>query len=165
MDEALAPDNCIPLSHRVPSFVVHRLRQVCLGVMAEVVGPAGLTTLEYGALTTIDAEPDLPQQRLASRLGIDKMSASQLADRLEQRGLIERRADPADRRARLLHLTRKGTALRRRLQPAALAAQERILSPLQPAERPLLLDLMVRVVEGHQAYARPGLDRRGNRQS
>jgi DNA-binding MarR family transcriptional regulator len=152
---------CIPESHRVPSFVVHRLRQVCLGIMAEVVGPEGLTPVEYGAMTTLADEPGLDQGRLALRLGIDKMSASQLAERLERHGYIVRRMDASDRRARLLHLTRKGLALRKRLQPAARAAQNRILAPLAPDEREVLLDLMVRVVEGHQAYARPGHGRRG----
>ena len=79
------------------------------------------------------------------------MSASQLIERLEERGLIDRHIDPADRRARLLQLTPKGLALRRHLQPAALAAQDRILAPLRPEERPVLIDLIARVVEGHQA--------------
>ena len=133
---APVPESRILPSHRVPSFLSYLLRQVCLGIMAEVLAPADLRPVEYATLTTLDAEPGIDQRRLAARVAIDKMSASQLIERLEERGLIDRHIDPADRRARLLQLTPKGLALRRRLQPAALAAQDRILAPLRPEERP-----------------------------
>src|SRR5215468_48346 len=152
-------------SHRMPSFLSYLLRQICLGIMAEVLGPADLRPVEYATLTTLDAEPGIDQVHLAARIACDKMSTSQLVERLEKRGLISRRTDPADRRARVLHLTPKGLALRRRLQPAALAAQDRILAPLRPEERPLLIDLIARIVEGHRSYARPGNGRRGPRKS
>jgi DNA-binding MarR family transcriptional regulator len=152
-------------SHRVPSFLSYLLRQVCLGIMAEVLAPADLRPVEYATLTTLDAAPGIDQRALATRIACDKMSTSQLVERLEGRGLISRRVDPADRRARVLHLTPKGLALRRRLQPAALAAQDRILAPLQPEERPILIDLITRVIEGHATYARPGNGRRGRRKS
>lgn len=158
---APALDSSVPPAWRVPSFLSYRLRQVCLGIMAEVLAPADLRPVEYAALTMLDAEPGLDQRRLAARLACDKMTMSQLADRLEFRGLIERRTDPADRRARALYLTPDGLRLRRRLQPAALAAQDRILAPLGAKERPILVDLMTRVIEGHRAYAVPGNGRRG----
>ncbi|HZF34509.1 MAG TPA: MarR family winged helix-turn-helix transcriptional regulator [Candidatus Angelobacter sp.] len=162
---APVPESRIPPTHRVPSFLSYLLRQVCLGIMAEVLAPADLRPVEYATLTTLDAEPGIDQRHLAARVAIDKMSAGQLIERLEERGLIDRHIDPADRRARLLQLTPKGLALRRRLQPAALAAQDRILAPLQPEERPVLIDLIARVVEGHHVYARPGNGRRGPRKS
>jgi DNA-binding MarR family transcriptional regulator len=46
--------------------------------------------------------------RLAERLEITKQGASQIADDLERRGYVERRPDPSDARARLLHLTARG---------------------------------------------------------
>jgi DNA-binding MarR family transcriptional regulator len=65
-----------------------------------------------------------------------------------------------DRRARVLRLTPAGTRLRRRLRPALLAAQECILAPLSRDERVSLIDLLARVVEGNENYARPGNGRR-----
>lgn len=155
------PPNCpthkgLPPNHRVPSFLALRLHQLCLGIMTEVLAPEGLKISEYGALTILDAEPGIDQQHLAAQLGIDKVSAGKLVDRLAEAGLVSRSLDPADRRVRVLHLTPEGLALRRRIQPAALAAQQRILAPLQPEERAPLIDLLTRVVEGHSSYARPG---------
>lgn len=48
--------------------------------------------------------------RLAERLEITKQGAGQIADDLERRGYVERRPDPSDARARLLHLTDRGRA-------------------------------------------------------
>jgi DNA-binding MarR family transcriptional regulator len=150
------PAGAVPPGHRVPSFLAFRFHQLCLGIMAEVLEPAGLKWSEYGALTALDAEPGIDQQGLASRLGIDKVSAGQVVDRLERRGLVSRGLHPTDRRARVLHLTPEGLALRRRLQPAALAAQDHIVAPLPPEQGPLFIDLLTRIIEGHVAYARPG---------
>ena len=70
------------------------------------------------------------------------MTMSQLADRLESRGAST--ANRSRRRpARALHLTPDGLHLRRRLQPAALAAQHRILAPLGRGAADLV-DLMTR---------------------
>jgi DNA-binding MarR family transcriptional regulator len=158
-------DSRVRPGQRVPSFLVYRLRQVCLGIMAEVLSPADLKPAEYATLTMLDAEPGLDQRQLAGRLGIDKMSMSQLADRLELRRLVERRPAADDRRINELHLTAAGLRLRRLLQPAALAAQQRILEPLHPHERPQFVDLLTRFIDGHQNYAQPGNGRRARRPS
>jgi DNA-binding MarR family transcriptional regulator len=47
---------------------------------------------------------------LAGRLAISKQGAGQIVDDMERRGYLERRPDPADRRARLLYLSTRGTA-------------------------------------------------------
>jgi len=150
------PGSPVPLRHRVPSFLALRFHQLCLGIMAEIVGPAGLKTNEYGALTILDGEPGIEQRRLAALLGIDQVSAGQLVDRLERDGLAIRRPHPTDRRARSLFLTPEGGVLRRQLQPAAIAAQDRILAPLRPEERLVLVELLTRIIEGHGVYVRPG---------
>src|SRR3954469_6551829 len=95
----------IPPRHRVPSFLAQRFHQLCLGILTEVVEPAGLKLKEYGALTVLHGEPGIEQRRLATLLGIDQVSAGQLVDRLEQRGLVDRRAHPTDRRVHALFLT------------------------------------------------------------
>jgi DNA-binding MarR family transcriptional regulator len=79
---------------------------------------------------------------------------------LEQKGLVKRQIDPADRRARQLFVTRRGAELRRRLRPSLLAAQERLLAPLTKTERMALLDMLARVIEANDSYARPGNGRR-----
>jgi DNA-binding MarR family transcriptional regulator len=93
-------------------------------------------------------------------MGVDAVNFGQMIDFLEQKGLIKRQIDPDDRRARQLYVTRRGTDLRRRLRPSLLSAQERLLAPLSKTERTALLDMLVRVIEANDSYARPGNGRR-----
>ena len=83
-----------------------------------------------------------------------------MIDALEKSGLVKRQTDPGDRRSRQLFLTRRGTELRRRLRPSMLEAQERVLAPLTKTEREALLDMLARVIEANNSYARPGIGRR-----
>jgi len=152
-------------AHRVPGHLGRRFHQICLGAMAEVTVPAGLSPGEYGFLAAVIDLPGLDQRRLAERLGVDAASAGQMIDRLETTGLLERRVHPDDRRARLLSATRSGDKLREQLKPSVLAAQERLLAPLTIRERRLFLDLLTRVVEGNDSYARPGNGRRPPRRA
>ncbi len=150
----------VPANHRVPAHLARRFQQVCLGIAAEVTGPAGLTPIEYAVIGALDDSPDMDQGTLAAMLGINTVSIHHMSHRLEAVGLVEQRLDPSDRRARLLRLTPRGHTLRQELRSAGRAAQERILAPLAPAERPLFVDMLTRLVEAHEAYARPGNGRR-----
>jgi DNA-binding MarR family transcriptional regulator len=152
---------------RVASALARRFQQVCAAMVAEALDGAELVQLEYGTLVYLEIEPGIDQRRLSEAMGIDPSNASLIVDRLHALGLIERRINGADRRARQLYLTRKGKALWRRLRKKASAANERVLAPLGSRERKLLLDLLIRVIEGNRAHARPGAGRRrrGSRQS
>jgi MarR family transcriptional regulator, temperature-dependent positive regulator of motility len=148
------------LSHRVPARLTRRLHQVCLGVTAEILVHEDLTPMLYGVIAAIQEEPGSGQRQLASHLGVDAVTLGQMIEFLERKGLVKREVDPNDRRARQLYLTRRGMDLRHRLRPSLLAAQERILAPLAKAERIALLDMLARVIEANDSYARPGNGRR-----
>ena len=74
--------------------------------------------------------------------------------------MVRRQANPNDRRAHQLYGTRRAIDLRRRLTPALLTAQDRLLGPLKKTERGALIDLLSRVIEANDSYARPGNGRR-----
>jgi DNA-binding MarR family transcriptional regulator len=152
-----------PPVRRVPIALARRLLQICTTVAAESIADAGLTPLEYAVMAYLNkdiGEPDIDQNGLAARIGVDRNTASLLVDRLEAKELLERRVSPDDRRARLLRLTGRGERLHARLYPITSAGQQRILHVLEPSQRDLLLDLLVRVIEGNRSLARPGAGRR-----
>ncbi len=140
--------------------LARRLHQVCTAAVAEVLDGEEINALEYGALAWLQDDPDIDQNALAARMGIDRTTASVLASSLELRGFVDRLTNPKDRRARVLRLTETGRALRERLRPRVRDCQDRILSGLAPAEQATLLDLLVRVVTTTEAYNRPGAGRR-----
>src|SRR4051794_20112205 len=75
----------------------------------QALSEAGLTDATWAPLVHLDRSGDgVPQKTLALRIGIDGSTLVRLIDILESRGLVERRTDPTDRRARLLHLTEAG---------------------------------------------------------
>src|SRR3954447_5718226 len=156
-----------PPVRRVLMALARRLFQICTAAIAEVLVEKDLTPLEYAALAYIEGEPDIDQNGLAARLGIDRNSTSLLVEELEVKRLIERRVNGVDRRARLLRITPRGQKLYDRLRPIVFGAQERLLTLLTTKERKHLLDALVRVIEGNKELARPGAGRRkrGSRQS
>jgi DNA-binding MarR family transcriptional regulator len=147
-------------SHRVPAHLARRFHQICLGVTAEILAPEDLTPLLWGVMAAVQEAPGSGQKQAADRMGVDAVNFGQMIDVLEGKGLVERKLDPEDRRARKLYVTARGTDLRRRLRPMLLSAQERLLAPLSKAERAALLDMLVRVIEANDSYARPGNGRR-----
>jgi MarR family transcriptional regulator, transcriptional regulator for hemolysin len=71
---------------------------------------------------------------LATALSIEGPSLVRLLDNLERRGLIERRADASDRRARGIYLTRPGRDLATRAAKVGGEIQARLLANVPPAE-------------------------------
>jgi DNA-binding MarR family transcriptional regulator len=155
----LSPDTIAP--YRVPFPLARQFHQICATVLAETLtGEDVAAPLRFGALCCVCDFPGITQTRLAELIGADRTNSSQIVDELEAKGLVRRLADPADRRAHKLRSTRRGESLRRRLTNPVVAAQARILAPLAPNEQELLIDLLVRVVEANEGYARPGAGRR-----
>jgi DNA-binding MarR family transcriptional regulator len=85
------------------------------------------------------------QLALAHRLGVDRTVMTYLLDDLETAGLVERRPDPADRRARRVVLTEAGTARLCDVERRLRTAEEHVLGPLEPAERETLRTLLRRL--------------------
>jgi len=158
--ESAAPLGYVPPAHRVPAHLARRFHQICLGIASEATGPAGLTPIEFSVIAALDDAPGTDQGTLAAHLGMDAVSVHHVLHRLEAAGLVERRIDLGDRRARVVRLTPHGHTLRQELHPTTLGVQERILAPLDPAERSLFVDMLTRLVQAHEAYARPGNGRR-----
>jgi DNA-binding MarR family transcriptional regulator len=84
------------------------------------------------------------QLALGQQLGIDRSVLTYLLDDLERAKLIERRPDPADRRARRIVLTRRGETQLGHLRKRLAAAEEHALRGLDAAEQQTLRDLLWR---------------------
>lgn len=151
-DRPAESKNAAPIWHSVPTALARRFHQVCVARLSEVIGKAGLTPLQHGALmhlSKLTGEPGIEQSSLAERLNVDRNTASLLVEQLVKKGLIERRVNRADRRARLLNLTPKGEKFYARLRPAYLIANESILAPIAPSESKVLIGLLIRVIDGN----------------
>ena len=114
--------------------------------VGEALGELGLTFTQAHALRMLDPERPLPMSALADRLFCDASNVTGVADRLEARGLVERRSAVGDRRVKALTLTAVGAELRREVleimsePPAAIAS-------LPVADQRTLRDILSRAVE------------------
>ena len=148
---------------RTPMSLSRRFVQICTAAAADALVDYNLTPLESGVLAYLSrtqGEPNIDQNGLAARMGMDRSHASLLVEKLVARGLLNRQINPDNRRAHILSLTPAGEKLHAQTRLRFVAGQQEILSVLRPAERELLLDLLVRVVEGNRVLARPGAGRR-----
>ena len=93
-------------------------------------GPRGYQVLSAAARSEVGS-----QLALAQYLGIDRTVMTYLLDDLEKAGLIERRPDPSDRRARRVVATAKGTALLVNLDERLRDAEAHLLAPLDTGAR------------------------------
>src|SRR6185437_7208978 len=106
----------IPIK-RIATPLARRFAQICTSVLADMTAEVDLNPGQYAALSYLFDEPDLDQIGLAARLGIDRTSVGNILDQMEAKDLVVRRVNGADRRARMLRLTARGTKLRERLRP------------------------------------------------
>ncbi len=91
----------------------------------------GMTRAQWIILARLDRQPGMSQNELATICEVEPITVARLIDRLEARGMVERRADPSDRRVRRLHLL--------------------------PASKPILAEIM-RYRDGLDAEISDGLD-------
>jgi DNA-binding MarR family transcriptional regulator len=112
---------------------------------AAAVAELDLAPLQAKALHELNIEPPISMRELADRLKSDPSNVTGLIDRLEARGLVERRPDPTDRRVKGLALTSAGMNLRERLF-ARLYAAPRAVADLPERDQHLLKDLLQRIL-------------------
>ncbi|MER5730061.1 MarR family transcriptional regulator [Streptomyces sp. NPDC002138] len=103
-----------------------------------------LTGAQARVLGLLSLEP-MPMRRIAQKLKCEPSNVTGIVDRLESRGLAERRPDPADRRVKLAAATDEGLQTADRLRESLDFAREP-LAGLSTAERAVLRDLLKRML-------------------
>ena len=98
--------------------------------------PLDFTRPQAGLLRLISREPGQSQQAVARRLGTPPFRLVALVDDLEQRGLIERRRNPGDRRNYALHLTATGEQAMTDLSQVSLEHEQAISRAARPSRAP-----------------------------
>ena len=140
----------------MPGHLIRRLHQISVAVFSEHVAAAGLnlTSVQYAALSAIAASPGIDQATLAGSIAYDRVTIGGVVDRLVQKGLIDRRTNERDRRARVLHITPEGETVLREIEPVVAGVQRDILVGLSETERAPLIALMRKATEAGNELSR-----------
>lgn len=133
--------------HRQPGHLIRRAQQIAVAMFIEECATFDLTPVQYAAMVAIQENEGIDATRLSAQIAFDRSTLGNVLERLEARSLIERYASPEDKRVKLLRLTPQGRSVTRRAEEGVKRTQERILAPLEPAQRRVLLDLLAQLVE------------------
>ena len=112
---------------------------------ARHLGPLGLKVLDYSILVLVASNPEVNQKQLGEALDVSAPNMAITLDRLVENGWVERVRSTQDRRAMLIHLTAAGRDLVKRAEKTAATMEEDTLAVLSPAERALLVELLLKV--------------------
>jgi MarR family transcriptional regulator for hemolysin len=105
----------------------------------------GLTRAQWQALFHLARNEGCNQATLADLLEVEPITLARLVDRLEAGGLVERRPDPGDRRARLLFLGERAHPLLEQLRALGAETREIALAGIAEDERSLLMTLLTKM--------------------
>lgn len=131
-------------SRRVP-FLMHDIARRSRYWFDARARSAGSTRAQWRVLFSLARVDGPTQSELADMLDVERITLCRMVDRLAEAGLVERRADPADRRVWRLHLTERAAPVIEELTEIADEMEKNILAPLSMEERRTLTDLLIKI--------------------
>lgn len=118
-------------------------------LVSEALGAVGARRYHYSLLAALDEFGPASQAELGRRGGLDRSDVVATVNELAEKGAVERRPDPDDKRRNIVTITPSGVAHLRHLDRVVGQAQETLLAPLSAAEREELVRVLNVVLE-HQ---------------
>jgi DNA-binding MarR family transcriptional regulator len=128
------------------TWLLHRAAQHLRGLTGEEAERHGIQLRDYIVLSALDKTPNLTQVELGKALGLDKTTLMSRLDRLERMGLIVRRPDPRDRRARIPEITAAGEDLRAAVASACDRAESAVLDSFGPGQVRLFRQMLLTII-------------------
>src|SRR2546423_14700361 len=138
--------------YAAPGYLFRRMQQIAVALFVEECRLFDLTPVQYAALVAIHTHPGIDATRLSAVIAFDRSTLGNVIERLESKALIERKPSRGDKRVKLLYLTKSGAAVLRDIMRSVESAQLRMLQPLKPADRKILLSRLTQLVDiNHEA--------------
>jgi DNA-binding MarR family transcriptional regulator len=107
----------------------------------------GFSPGQFPILIELWAEDGLTQKKLLERVDIEQATMANTLSRMERDGLIARKPHPSDKRAQLIFLTPKASAIKADAVKAAIAADQDLFKGFRAFERELLLEYIRRILD------------------
>ncbi|WP_068076664.1 MarR family winged helix-turn-helix transcriptional regulator [Novosphingobium lentum] len=128
-------------------FLIHDVSRLRRTVIDKALKPLGITRSQWWVLSNLsrNSAHEMMQTELANVLDIGKVALGGLLDRLEASGYIERKADPADRRAKRIVMTQLGEEVLERMQAQGAELNRDTLRDVTPEEVKIAEDIMHRM--------------------
>jgi DNA-binding MarR family transcriptional regulator len=134
-----------------PGHLIRRAQQIAVSIFADRLAASDITPVQFAILNALSDTPDMDQVTLAKRVAFDPATSGSVIGRLEAKGWLTRQAHATDRRRKLLVVTPEGMQALASMQTAVAEVQTQILAPLNADEQKQFVDLLARLVAGHEA--------------
>lgn len=125
--------------NREIAFLINDVGRMIRTYADQEVRRFGMTRAQWAVLSRLERSEGLKQTELAEILDLQPITLTRLIDRLCENGMIERRADPKDRRAKRLFLTPAAKPLMDRLDTLGDELMAKVLDGVEPAETERML--------------------------
>jgi DNA-binding MarR family transcriptional regulator len=140
---------------KLETFLPYRLsvvsNQVSQGIAETYAERFGLSVTEWRVIAILGRFPNSQASQIVERSAMDKVAISRAVRRLLDSGLVYRKRDDSDRRAKPLSLSERGREVFAAIVPAALAYERRLLGALTSDEQNMLVTLLDKL----EAVSRP----------
>ena len=125
-------------------LLIHDVSRLRRTAFDHLMKPLDVTRSQWWVLNGLSAHGNngITQTALAQLLDLGKVALGGIVDRLEDRGLVERRADAKDRRINRVFLTRKGSRILARVSKLGMTMDARVMRGISATRRQLLADLL-----------------------
>lgn len=143
-----------------PGHLLRRAQQISVSMFYDEMG-SELTPVQYAMLRNLAGHPGIDQVSLSAVTGIDTSTGATVCARLEEKGLLERKVIPHNRRQRALTITAAGEGLLEELVPGAQRLRRRLLAPLSGPEQLQFMELLTRLVNANNEQSRAPLSAPG----
>ncbi|MBV1830175.1 MarR family transcriptional regulator [Komagataeibacter melomenusus] len=139
------------------TFLTMRLANTWRLVLDRALRPEGMSMAMMRPLAYLMMLPDgVSQRALAHAMNTDSSALVRVLDLLEEEGLIERRPDPADRRAKTLHLTARGTRKCAALHHTCAGMEARVLGGVEAGRVQAMMEVLAVVLRQAEGVLREG---------
>lgn len=132
-----------PLRHReFIGYQVYQAHRALAKNLDATLAPFDLTSPQWNALNQLQEHGSMTQRELAEKLEKEQATVARLIDRLVKRGLVQRTQHPQDRRANIVEITPKASALLVEVEPMAAASAARIASGISDDDLGVFLSVL-----------------------
>ena len=132
-------------------YIIHELSRLISTNFDQAMSSHKLTHGQWWAMMHINENPGASQSDLANIMQMTRASAGKLLERMEAKGWIERRPDPADNRVRRIYLADGAVPVFKQMGEEGLALFKALLGPLDPDDEMKLLETLRQIKANAQA--------------
>jgi DNA-binding MarR family transcriptional regulator len=141
----------------LPGHLIRRCHQISVALFHQECAAYNITPQQYAAMRVLADNDGVDQITLAGLAAINRTTAGELITRMEEAGYLTRKDNLKDMRVKLLFITKAGLKLISDVDAAVLRVQQKLLAPLNVAERKNFISYLARIADVNNELSRAPL--------